>query len=124
MIVVGVTAMCGCVAQAPSPTTNASVPTTSVSPSPEPTTSDSTQAVATGSPAAVQSYLALAGKDLPQTTKAARVALAHTVCSNIQHGSRHDAVGELAGRVGSQTTADELVTAAVTAYCPGLAGTR
>ena len=69
----------------------------------------------------IQRYLALARAAFPQRTDAELVNLARTVCTELDtNASTHDAVGDLAAKLGTQTQAQRLVEAATAAYCPVL----
>lgn len=68
--------------------------------------------------AAQERYLAQARIDLPHANQAALIATAQSICATIRTGSRDDAVGDLAARIGSQPESDQLVTLATDAYCP------
>lgn len=76
------------------------------------------------SSADVQRFLVAARAAFPQRDDAALAQLAMTTCAQLKaNPSSHDVVGDLAGQLGSQATAKQLVDAAVAAYCPGVAPT-
>jgi hypothetical protein len=67
----------------------------------------------------VQRYLAIAGQAFPQHGDAELVDEAGTICAGLSNNpSTHDAVGDLAARLGNQAQAQQLVEAATAAYCP------
>lgn len=64
-------------------------------------------------------YVAIAKTVFPGAPTATVVNTAKTLCSALAGGSSlHDEVGQLAGQVQGQRTAEDLVRAAVGAYCP------
>jgi cobalamin biosynthesis protein CobD/CbiB len=73
----------------------------------------------TPSNTAVGHYLHVAHNAFPAEDIATLTADAQTICAALRDDpSIHDAVGTLSGRTQSQATANEVVRAAIAAYCP------
>ncbi len=69
--------------------------------------------------AAQTRFVALAGTAFPGVPTATVVRTAKMLCTTLGQGaSLHDEVGRPAGQVQGQTTAEDLVRAAVGSYCP------
>jgi hypothetical protein len=70
----------------------------------------------------VAHYLNVAHTVFPTQDTATIIATAHAICDTLRDDpSIHDAVGNLGARTQSQASADELVRAAIAAYCPNTA---
>ena len=86
---------------------------TLTSPSPTPNTSTTTTTSVT------QKYLTTARQAFPGKDDAALVQRAQSICTAVRaSASTHDTVGVLAGELANQSTAQQLVTEAMAAYCP------
>ncbi|MEW1952851.1 DUF732 domain-containing protein [Terrabacter sp. NPDC080008] len=90
---------------------------TTTSPAPSPSTSSTSAQPPSGATAQAR-YLAEARIDLKHPDRAAMIATAQSICATIRSGSRDDAVGDLAARIGDQPAAYRLVSLAADAYCP------
>ena len=68
---------------------------------------------------AVADYLGVAHAAFATEDTTTLVAEAHTICATLRNNpSIHDLVGTLAARTQDQGTANQLVRAAIAAYCP------
>lgn len=117
-------------ALAPSPATSIPVtspagpaagPSTAVvtSSSHPPITAATTMPTAGDVKSAQTKYIAIAKSAFPGAPTATVVNTGKTLCSALAGGSSlHDEVGQLAGQVRAQRTAEDLVRAAISAYCP------
>lgn len=67
----------------------------------------------------IKRYLGIARQAFPQRADTALIEDAQAICAKLAAtSSAHDAVGELAAKLGNQTSAKQLVDAATAAYCP------
>jgi hypothetical protein len=99
--------------------------TKGVSPADVPRTSWATaptsaaQTASSNASTAIAHYLTVAHNAFPGEDTATLIADAREICAALrEHPSLHDAVGTLASRTGSQATANDIVHAAIAAYCP------
>jgi hypothetical protein len=64
-----------------------------------------------------QQFLAVARRVYPQVDDAVLVTKGKDICLRLAGHSLHDEVGALAGQLGSQNQAKEMVDAAAAAFC-------
>jgi Protein of unknown function (DUF732) len=87
-----------------------------------PRTTPSTTATGTSGTEAVGAYLAVARTAFPSQSTSALVVTGRQLCIVVRARSVHDAVGSLAGQLTNQALANQVVRAAITAYCPDVGG--
>lgn len=105
-------------APSPSSAVSASAPSHSFTPAPA-ITAGSKAPTPAQAKVAQQKFIDLARSALPGVPTATAVQTAKTLCITLAKGaSLHDEVGELAGQLQGQATAENLARAAVDAYCP------
>jgi hypothetical protein len=76
----------------------------------------------TSTTGAVGAYLTLARTAFPSHSTNALVLTGRQLCVVVRARSLHDAVGSLAGQLTNQALANQVVRAAITAYCPDAGG--
>ena len=108
--------LAGCARDVGAATTTAGA-TSTITSSPTPST-PFLPAAGPGTSGSEARYLAAARRAYPERDDQALRAAGRDICARVAAHSAHDEVGRLAGELGNQAQANEVVDAATFAYCP------